>query len=659
VSVNVLGEAHGNEEHRVRLDHGVGQRGSPERHGQAEIQANYTSIETEVSVKNSVAAHVVPLTSVEPQVQSKLLADNQIFGYQVLPGDESSTGIMFAGASPVQEPSSPAWGVRLFASPHTSLQSFVSTEQGLCSYVWGIPAHPDVRPSDIPAWCASVVAADQYTRFQELLGTFVVIVDEPRKRRLTFVSDILGIRPLFIGCRNGGFVFGSDVWSMHKAGLTTGKVDYDAVGSWIAYGYCCTGGSFFADLRRLPPGTAVVVQDGQTTEKPYTQFAPDLHTPTTEQAAEYLHDTVSSSLKALVANHSRLSLSLSGGFDSRYLLALAVQANAPVETIVNVRFTREESEIAHQVADRLQVPVLDFPVEGNLWDIYDDVYHFTADGFPISKFVTYCIAQQHLQVPMLNGFLGGVTIRGFDDTLEGKYEDEFSENLAGVLQRNFLLTNLRVFRLNLFRGDFAKRMLARSLAPLEELVQRGSPTAKVFDWALMFNRQRYYASNNFLQHLGFAEALLPFYNWRLISYKMAHPYRLFNDAVYTTIFRRYFPQLADITHSDYLRRERLQREAHGLTYNFREWWNAHRRVAHCTRRQARRILPVMGQKGWLDLLRKDVCLPATILACTSFPQGISRHLVAVVEKLMLNFERLYLLEKQAKEAGVDFTWEGI
>jgi hypothetical protein len=595
----------------------------------------------------------------EVECPSNLLAHNQIFGYQVLPGEGPSTGIMFGGALPIQELSSAAWGVRLFASPHTSLQSFASNEQGLCAYVWGVPAHPDVSLSDIPAWCATVVAAEQYTRFQELLGPFVVIVDQPQKHRLTFVSDILGIRPLFLGHHNGRLIFGSNVWPIHKAGLTSGKVDYDAVGSWIAFGYSCTGGSFFADLRRLPPGAALVLQDGQSTEIPYTQFALDPHTPTTEQAAEYLHDTVSSSLKALVANHSRLSLSLSGGFDSRYLLALSLQANAPVETIVNVRFTREEGEIAHKVADRLRVPILDFPVDGNIWDLYDDVYHFAADGFPISKFVTYRIAQQYPQISMLNGFLGGVTIRGFDDTLEGKYEDEFSENLVDVLQRNYLLTDLRVFRLNIFRGDFAQRMLARSRVPLEELVRRGSPTAKVFDWELLYHRQRYYASNNFLQHLGFAEALLPFYNWRLISYKMAHPYRLFNDAVYATIFRRHFPQLADITHSDYLRQDRLQREAHRLGYHLRAWWNAHRQVAQCTRRQARRLLPIMRRKGWLDLLSKDVCLPMTVFGCTNFPQGISRYFVPVVEKLMLNFERLYLLEKQAKEAGVDFTWEGI
>jgi hypothetical protein len=67
----------------------------------------------------------------------------------------------------------------------------------------------------------------------------------------------------------------------------------------------------------------------------------------------------------------------------------------------------------------------------------------------------------------------------------------------------------------------------------------------------------------------------------------------------------------------------------------------------------------MRQKDWLDLLRKDVCIPTTILGCTTFPQAMSRRFVPVVEKLMLNFQRLYLLEKRARDTGVDFNWDGI
>src|SRR5438093_11803979 len=87
----------------------------------------------------------------EAECPSDLLANNQIFGYQVLPGEGPSIDIMFSGALPVQKLCSKAWGVRLFASPHCSLQSFVSNEQGLCAYVCGIPAHAVARPSDLPS----------------------------------------------------------------------------------------------------------------------------------------------------------------------------------------------------------------------------------------------------------------------------------------------------------------------------------------------------------------------------------------------------------------------------------------------------------------------------------------------------------------------------
>src|SRR5262245_32188870 len=111
----------------------------------------------------------------EAECPSDILVNNQIFGYQVLPVEEPSTSITFNGALRVQQPCSETWGVQLFATPDSSLQSFVSNEQGLCVYLWGIPAHPEVRPSDIPSWCATVITGEQYTRCRELLGTFVVI----------------------------------------------------------------------------------------------------------------------------------------------------------------------------------------------------------------------------------------------------------------------------------------------------------------------------------------------------------------------------------------------------------------------------------------------------------------------------------------------------
>jgi len=177
---------------------------------------------------------------------------NQIFGYQILPGQASSNKIIFDGTQPVLPSSNiddNSYQVKIFSQSHSHLQSCFSQKYNAYSYVWGIPAHPEIATKDIPEWCASVVVDKCYDRFKELIGTFVIIIDEPDKHRITFVTDILGIRPMFISKNSGRFVFGSNVWSMHEAGLSNGKIDYDAVSAWIAYGFNCTDGTLFSDLR--------------------------------------------------------------------------------------------------------------------------------------------------------------------------------------------------------------------------------------------------------------------------------------------------------------------------------------------------------------------------------------------------------------------------
>ena len=84
-------------------------------------------------------------------------------------------------------------------------------------------------------------------------------------------------------------------------------------------------------------------------------------------------------------------------------------------------------------------------------------------------------------------------------------------------------------------------------------------SSKVFSWADFYYRQRCYISNNFLQHLGTTEALTPFYNWDLLSYKMEHNYKSFNRNVYVKIFQRYFPALAKIPYEDHFPQDEKKR----------------------------------------------------------------------------------------------------
>lgn len=558
---------------------------------------------------------------------------NQIFGYQILQEDALLNNILFEGAQPVkirEHTDSEPWQVRLFAYPNTHLQVYISEDNKSCSYVWGIPAHPEIPASNIPAWCADVVAEKRYDRFRELLGSFIIIVDEPRLRRITFITDIMGVRPMFFGIHNGRIVFGSKVWPIQKAGLTKGEISYDAVSAWIVYGYNCTESSLFSDLHRLPPGSAVISQGGRFTEISYTKFEPKSESVTTEQVSEDLHDIVSSTVKTLLADYSRTSIALSGGYDSRYLLALSLLflAKESIEC-ATVSFTEEEGQIASQVAKTLGLLLKKIPVSGSIWDLYDQVYHFTADGFPISKFVTYCIAQRYPGLHMVNGFMGDPLMRGSRDMFLGKYETEWKGNLADVLQCKHSIINFR-----LFRKDIANRMQTRACIPMEEAVRKGSYIGKVFAWSDFYQRQRHYISNNFLQHIGVTEALLPFYSWNLLSYKMEHDYGVFDWNVYDRIFQRQFPELAKIPHVSSITPKKLRPS----------------KVARCIKHWALQLLPVICNKNRLSLLSKKQCIPLTIAGLASFRR---------TEASIFTFKRLYLLEQRLRDASLDFDWEYI
>ena len=558
---------------------------------------------------------------------------NQIFGYQILPEETSSNDIVFDGTQPVLLSSisnCKSAQLQIFAEPHSHLHSCFSQEYNAHSYVWGIPVHPEIATTDIPEWCVSIVAEQRYDRFRELIGTFIVIIDEPGQHCITFVTDILGIRPMFIGNHNGRIVFGSEVWPIYKAGLSTGAIDYDAVSAWIAYGYDCTDGSLFSDLRRLPPATAVIVQDEQYIEIPYAEFQSKSQSPNAKQVVEDIHNIVSFNVKTLLSKHNRVSLALSGGYDSRYLLALSSSLTKKTSIeCSNVSYSEEEGVIAHQVAETLGFPLEKYPINGSIWDLYDEVYQFTADGFPISKFVTYCIAQQYLEIPMVNGFMGDSLMRGSKDTFLGKYETEWGGDLEDVLLRKHLFTNF-----TLFRREVVERIQMRARIPMEKAVQKGASIGKVFAWADFYYRQRYYISNNFLQHIEITEALLPFYSWELFAYKMEHDYKVFNRDIYHRIFQTYFPKLAKIPHSSDLPTKKHQ----------------YARVARCTKQWARELFPLIYDRKWLSLLQKRV----SILYSVAGIAGLRR-----AESTIFLLERLYLLEKRVKDAGLDFDWECI
>lgn len=558
--------------------------------------------------------------------------NNQIFGYEILPGDIQQNYFQFEGAKETmldQTATSQSQQLKFFSTPNTSLQYCCSDKYKAYCYVWGIPVHPKIAAKDIPEWCVRVATDKRYDCFKELLGTFVIIIDQPEQKQITFITDILGIRPVFVGNNKGRLVFGSRVMPMYKAGLSAGLIDYNAVASWIAYKYNLTDGALFKDLQRLRPGSVVIFEDGKSSEIPYAEFQSKPEEIEISQAAEEIHRIVSATAKQLLDKHQRLLVALSGGFDSRYLLALALSSGKTSIDCATVSFNHEEGYIARQVAEKVGIPVKTYDVNGSIWDLYDEVYHFMADGFPITKFVTERIAKNYIGIPMLNGFMGDALIRGDSDRYNDKYETEWEESLVDVLQRKHTKINYK-----LYRKDIAEKIQIRSRTPMERAVREGTRLGKVFGWQDYYYTHRFYISNNFLQHIHLSEALLPFYSWSLLSYKMEHAYKVFIHDTYRMLYRNFLPELADIPRSS----------------DIKPLKNKPQKMANCSKKWAKKIMPEICSSKWLSLLHKRLCIPLNIAGLA----GLNKAEFAIHD-----FYRLYLFEKELKNAGINFDWDSI
>src|SRR5688500_18980051 len=242
-------------------------------------------------------------------------------------------------------------GLDVFAACAGRVTHHLDDATGRAVYLVGRACHPTVAHESLPQWCAQTLDADP-SAFRSLLGAFVILIDDRRTRRVTFVSDPLGLLPWFVGASDGRLVAGSDVLGICDAGLSSGEVDVDSVASWLCYSFVAAGGSVVRDYRRLPGGTvATFERDGRlVSETKYATLKYVRNAVPPEELVEGLYERVSAAFERMVRGVDEINLPLSGGYDSRLMCALAAAHGRMKVNVTVVESTPGEVLLARQVA---------------------------------------------------------------------------------------------------------------------------------------------------------------------------------------------------------------------------------------------------------------------------------------------------------------------
>ncbi|MCK7578199.1 MAG: hypothetical protein MZV65_22330 [Chromatiales bacterium] len=312
----------------------------------------------------------------------------------------------------------------ILASAGTTIHTWYSNDHGIWICIWGIIAHPFVDGLRLPQWLANTLAKQQFEQLCDLIGSYVIFAHATATNAVCVITDVLGVRPVFLAHTGRGLVLSSHVWPLIDSRMVSKDVDYRSIASWIYFGFNCTDGTVFKSIKRVAPGSVVVFDRETIAQHRYAQFSVDELRISRDNIADEVHAIVSRNVSSLLNSFgSETSLALSGGYDSRYLLALAAEQSDVVPQCISAGLDPVEIEVTENVCELLSIPLHLETVDGDILDFCSDAFGETADGFPITKFVTAELARRYPAHPFINGYMGGL-IRGFHDRIEGKREAE-------------------------------------------------------------------------------------------------------------------------------------------------------------------------------------------------------------------------------------------
>lgn len=444
-------------------------------------------------------------------------------------------------------------------------------------YLIGRASHAQHSGRELLRFCCDCITRGTLASLRDVYGLFVIVIDDRAQREVTFVSDILGVQPMFVGKHNETLVAGNNVLKIASAGYSGGKANCDAVAAWLKYNHPVAGESVLEGFRKLAPARVCTWRADGTfvSELQYGELEFGNANAAIDDVVDESCDAMRESVRVQTRELREVNLPLSGGYDSRLLAALASQIPSLKLYLATLDTREHESQTAIEVARALGLETRLLPGKKRILDLFDDPFCFTPCGFITGRNLTSFIAQTRPGMPLLSGFLGDGVMRGSLLAAFNAYLAKDGENLpvddyAQALDKRYTMHG---HRLNLLSDRIRKRAIERANAAIRRVAATGLALGRPCIHGDLYCRHRFYFANVVLQHQDIAEGIAPFCNFRSLNCRTRYHFSCFNESNYPRLFEKHFPALAKIPHSYHRSPKATNRQKPGTppTRHLRRW----------------------------------------------------------------------------------------
>lgn len=266
------------------------------------------------------------------------------------------------------------------------------------------------------------LCADGWEGLARVDGTFcAVIVDGPeRGGAIHLVVDRHGLKPLYWALLDGEPAWSSEMKGFLGHPSFSAEIDRDAVHDWQAHGHLQEDRSWFRGVSMVPPGTVLSWDPADGSVGHTVYWSPERLSDSVDQVDE---DGALPELARLfrraVARRAgageRLGLLLSGGLDSRAILAAMPGECPPPASFTFGQAGCDDRRIARRVARLARTRHHEIELHGGNWLAPRVAGVWIADGgFSLLHMHGVEAADLYREQAdvLLNGFLGDATLGG-------------------------------------------------------------------------------------------------------------------------------------------------------------------------------------------------------------------------------------------------------
>ena len=268
--------------------------------------------------------------------------------------------------------------------------------------------------------------------FAKLNGIFAAAIWDRQERSLTLVRDAMGVKPLYVDRRGGGFAFASEMKALLRTLHAAPTVNRTAVARHLVYLWSPGRETIANGIEKLLPGEYLVRdREGRETVAVFANWSMQHAAPRAigeEQAAAELAGLLEQAVRRQMLSDVPVGAFLSGGLDSSAVAVFATRANGgkgglPCFTIDFQGEDKTEAGIvedlpyARRVADHIGADLHVVTVGPELADRLEELVYLldepNGDPAPLNALMIAELARSHGITVLLSGTGGDDVFTGY------------------------------------------------------------------------------------------------------------------------------------------------------------------------------------------------------------------------------------------------------